>query len=48
MKNRKIIAALLLVLAGVQSAWAQKVIIKMAGSEPLIYKVSQMEYIMFE
>ena len=41
-------SALLLVLAGVQSAWAQKMILKMAGQEPVIYKVSQMEYIMFE
>ena len=35
-------------MAGVQSAWAQKMILKMAGQEPVIYKVSQMEYIMFE
>ena len=47
MKCKFILAALLLA-GGVQSAWAQKMILKMAGQEPVIYKVSQMEYIMFE
>ena len=44
----KVILAALLLAGGVQSAMAQKMILKMAGQEPVIYKVSQMEYIMFE
>ena len=48
MKGKFILAALLMTMAGVQSAMAQKMILKMAGQEPVIYKVSQMEYIMFE
>ena len=48
MKRNTFIAALLLVVAGVQTAWAQKVIIKLADDQTLKYKVSQVEYIAFE
>lgn len=40
--------ALLLMLAGLQAAMAQKVVIKLSGSEPVKYDISQLEYIAFE
>ena len=48
MKGKFILAALLLVLAGVQSAWAQNMIIKEEGGEPRVYHLKETEYIIFE
>ncbi|MBR6141842.1 MAG: hypothetical protein IKQ37_08810 [Bacteroidaceae bacterium] len=50
MKQRLLflIASLLLSMAGVQTAMAQKIILKLSGSEPVKYDVSRVEYIAFE
>lgn len=46
--KKTILFILFLLVVGLQTAWAQKVILKLAGSEPVKYDVSQVEYIAFE
>ena len=48
MRHRYLFLAFLLMMAGAESATAQKVIFKMVGCEPIKYDISKMEYIMFE
>lgn len=48
MKKRNFLAALLLLWAGLQTAWAQKVVLRLTNNEVLKYSVEQVESITFE
>ena len=46
-KSKSMIAALLLMAAGVQTMWAQKVVLHRAGKEAVEYAVSELDSIIF-
>ena len=48
MKTKSILAALLLIVAGVQLARAQKMRVNLANGETVVYKVSQVESVTFD
>ena len=48
MRNRNIIAALLMLLAGMQTSNAQKMVVKLTDNQTIKYNVSQVECVTFE
>jgi len=48
MKVKSIIAVLLLVIAGLQTAWAQKIVLTMADDSKVKYNITQVKDITFE
>lgn len=48
MKKQTLMACLLLLVAGVQSAWAQKVVLNFPNGESVKYRVSELDSITFE
>lgn len=48
MRTRNILAALLLMVAGLQTTRAQKMIVVLSDNQTVKYDVSQIEYVMFE
>ena len=48
MKNRNILSVLLLLWAGLQTAWAQQMVLRLKNNEVVKYSVEQVESITFE
>ena len=48
MKNRNILSMLLLLWAGLQTAWAQQMVLRLKNNEVVKYSVEQVESITFE